>query len=115
MSLWCLLVVWHQEHGAASGNLDLDGLQRLSQAGAKNANTGADIELRAMRMADDAGAVAIEVGIFAPCHWRSTLMRAGIAVGMKRLASPHHEDSVPADTARVKATRMAIDQLMQLA
>ncbi|AOJ94824.1 hypothetical protein WK22_17690 [Burkholderia multivorans] len=109
MSLWCLLVVCNQDHGAVFGNLDLDGLERVSNARTKYAHARADIELRAMRMADDAGAVAVEVGIFTPCHRCSALMRTRVAISMKCSSSPHHEHCVAACAARIESAGLTID------
>ena len=104
------------EHAAAARHRrEATGVRRLAQARPEQALARGDVELGAVRAADDAVARGVQVGMPAPGQSACRRAGSGPARRADALASAHHEQRVLPGRPRVEAARAAVGQVVDAA
>src|SRR5271166_5129567 len=96
-----------QMHFARLINLNRRRAQRLAERGAKDAASGFDLELGAVRGANDPIATPIEIRMGSPRHRRVAVMGAGVPVGEESASAAHDEELRSRTVRRPKGASLA--------
>src|SRR5271165_2738395 len=102
-----------QMHFARRINLDRRRAQRLAERGAKDAASGFDLELGAMRCADDPIATRIEIRMGPPRHRRIAVVRTSVPVGKERALAANDEEFRARTAGRRKSASLALVDLIR--